>query len=98
MMPTTDPLAESRARAAAAGLAPGDMTWLDGLGWKDSAVPPVEGDGQLAEYRRRERALNAAVAHLSFAERGESPEGKLAAAIGAKIADWQDKSDDEGDR
>ena len=94
-MPNTDPLAESRARAAAAGLGPDDMAWLDGLRWSDSAVPPVAGEGQVADYRRRERALNAAVAHLTFAERGESPEGKLAAAIGAKIADWQDKADDE---
>lgn len=90
-------LAESRVRAAAAGLGADDMAWLDRLGWKDSAVPDVRSEVELADYRRRERALNAAVAHLSFAERGESPEGKLAAAIGAKVADWQDKGEgDEG--
>ena len=94
-MPITDTLAESRVRAAAAGLGPDDMTWLDGLRWSDSAVPPVASDGQLADYQRRERALNAAVAHLTFAERGDSPEGRLAASIGAKIADWQDKADDD---
>ncbi len=88
-------LAESRVRAAAAGLGPDDMAWLDGLGWRDSAVPEPRSEADLTDYRRRERALNAAVAHLSFAERAESAEGKLAAAIGARVADWQDKSDGE---
>ena len=96
-MQDTKALAESRARAAAAGLGPDDMSWLDRLGWSDAAVPSIGGDSQLAEYQRRERALNAAVAHLTFAERGESPEGRLAAAIGAKIADWRDQSEGDDD-
>ncbi|MDE2361531.1 MAG: hypothetical protein KGM42_02545 [Hyphomicrobiales bacterium] len=94
-MTQSDDLAESRVRAAGAGLTPDDMTWLDGLNWRDAAVPAVTGAAQLADYQRRERALNAAVAHLSFAERAESPEGKLAAAIGAKVADWKDKASGE---
>lgn len=94
----TDPkLAESRARAAAAGLPPDDMVWLDGLGWSDSAIPAVASDGQLADYQRRERALNAAVAHLTFPERADSPEGRLAAALGARIADWREKGDGDED-
>lgn len=95
-MPDPNALAESRVRAAAAGLGQDDIDWLDGLGWRDGGVPPVQSEGQEADYRRRERALNAAIAHLSFAERADSPEGRMAAAIGARIADWKDREDDEG--
>jgi len=38
--------------------------------------------------------LNAAVAHLTFPERAESPEGRLAAALGARAADWTDRDED----
>jgi hypothetical protein len=96
-MPDPDALAESRARALAAGLGPQDLAWLDGLGWKDSAVPEIKGEAVLADYQRREKALASAVAHLTFAERADSPEGKLAAALGAKIADWADKDDADAD-
>ena len=97
-MPTTKILAESRARAAAAGLGPEDMFWLDRIGWDDAAVPQVGGAAELADYRRREKALNAAVGHLTFAERAESPEGRLSAALGARAADWENRGeeDDEG--
>lgn len=88
-------LAEARARALAAGLGAADLAWLDGLGWKDSAIPAIRSEGDLAAYQRREKALVAAVAHLSFAERAESPEGKLAAALGAQIANWGER--DEAD-
>lgn len=88
-------LAEARARSLAAGAGPGDLAWADELRWSDAAVPPVGSEAQAEDYRRRERAFNAAVAHLSFAERGESPEGKLAAAIGAAIANWGDRDEDE---
>ena len=90
----SDPLAESRVRARAAGLTAADIAWLDGIGWSDAAVPDPKGEAEIAEYRRREKALAAAVAHLSFAERAESPEGKLAAALGARIADWKDRDED----
>lgn len=90
-------LAEARARTAAAGMGPQDMSWLDRLGWKDSAVPEIGGAENFADYRRREKLLNAAVAHLSFAERADSPEGRLAAAIGARLADWRDANDARDD-
>ncbi|MFO1115217.1 MAG: hypothetical protein U1E28_06005 [Beijerinckiaceae bacterium] len=96
-MPETAILAEARARSAAAGLGPQDMIWLDRLGWKDSAVPEIGNADHYADYRRREKLLNAAVAHLSFAERADSPEGRLAAAIGARIADWRDAADARDD-
>ncbi len=92
-------LAESRARVVAAGLGAADLIWLDGIRWDDAAVPAVESDGQLQDYRRREQALDAAIAHLTFAERGASVEGRLAAAIGARIADWRNGAvadDDDG--
>jgi hypothetical protein len=91
----TDPkiLAEIRARALISGISAADTAWLDALGWSDAAVPPVKNETDLADYQRREQKLNAAVAHLSFVERAESPEGKLAAALGAKIADWGDRKD-----
>lgn len=96
-MPPADTLAETRARSAAAGLGPEDMAWLDRLGWQNSAVPEIANAGHCAEYRRREKLLNAAVAHLSFAERADSPEGRLAAAIGARIADWRDANETADD-
>ena len=49
----------------------------------------------MADYQRREAVLNKAVAELSFAERGELIEGKLAAAIGAIVANAKDAQDGE---
>lgn len=85
-------MAEARARLAAAHARADDVAWLEALGWSDAAVPPVGDAGRLADYERRETVLNAAIAHLSFPERAESVEGRLAAAIGARIADWRDKA------
>ena len=93
-MPDVDRLAEARARALAAGLGASDFAWVDGLGWADSAVPAIRSEAELAAYQRRETILGAAVAHLSFAERAQSPEGKLAAALGARIADWGERDDE----
>ena len=62
------------------------------FGCDDARVPKPRA-GEIADYRRREAALNASVAALTFAERGESSEGRLAAAIGAKIADAQDEAE-----
>lgn len=84
---------EARARLLAAGATRDDLAWFEGLGWSDAGVPQVGGDAALADFRRREEKLNASVAHLSFAERAASPEGKLAAAIGARIADWNDRNE-----
>ncbi len=64
------------------------------FGGDDAAVPKPRPE-EIADYRRREAALNAIVAPLTFAERGKSPEGKLAAAIGAKVADALDPDEEE---
>lgn len=86
---------EARARLLAAGADQKDLDWFDSLGWNDAHTPPVASDADAATLKRREEKLNAAVAHLSFAERADSPEGKLAAAIGARIADWKDRNEDD---
>lgn len=95
----TDPtqLAQARARVSSRGMNAADIAWADAIGWSAAAVPPVGGAGEAADFERRERALNAAIAHLSFAERGASPEGKLAASIGAALAEWRDKKAGEGE-
>jgi hypothetical protein len=86
--------AQSRERLQRAGLTGADLAWIDSFGGNDAAVPKPRPD-EIADYRRREAALNASVAPLTFAERGESPEGKLAAAIGAKVADVLDPDEEE---
>ena len=86
--------AETRARLAAAGIGADDLRWLDSIGWSAAAVPPVKSEAAAEAYRRREAKLNAAVARLTYAERGESVEGKLAAALGARLADWREGDDD----
>jgi hypothetical protein len=75
------------------GLTADDLAWLDELGWNDAAVPPADASNA-ADYRRREVALNHAIQNLSFKERGESREGRMAAAIGARLADLRDPEDD----
>lgn len=94
-MSDPDAIAEARVRLLAAGAGKNDLAWFEGLGWSDARAPAVRNDADLADYRRREEKLNASVAHLSFAERAASPEGKLAAAIGARIADWSDRDDND---
>ena len=44
-----------------------------------------------------ESALNATIAQLSYTERGASLEGRLAAAIGARCADAQDRASGDVD-
>jgi hypothetical protein len=75
------------------GLTADDLAWLDALGWNDAAVPPANASNA-ADYRRREAALNHAIRNLAFTERGESREGRMAAAIGARLADLRDPEDD----
>ena len=94
-MSDPDAIAEARARLLAAGAGKNDLAWFEGLGWSDAHAPAVRNDADLADFRRREEKLNASVAHLSFAERAASPEGKLAAALGARIADWSDRDDND---
>lgn len=86
---------EARARLLAAGAGEGDLAYFDSLGWDDSQTMPVKTEADAADLKRREEMLNAAVAHLSFAERAASPEGKLAAALGARIADWSEGEEND---
>jgi hypothetical protein len=76
------------------GLTTGDLAWFESLNWDDAAVPPADPANE-ADYRRREAALNRALESLSFSEKGESREGKMAAALGAKLADLRDPEEDE---
>ncbi len=84
-----------RAKLAASGLAEADLGWLDRLGWDDSRIPPVTSDAERDAYVRRIAALEAAVSHLGFADRGASSEGRLAAALGARVADWREPDGSE---
>ncbi len=86
--------AQIRERLQLAGFSAADIAWFESFGGDASRVPAPNPD-DIAAYRRREAALNAAVAPLSFSERGELPEGRLAAAIGAQVANAQDKDEDE---
>ncbi|MDB5594898.1 MAG: hypothetical protein JWM36_1859 [Hyphomicrobiales bacterium] len=78
----------------AKGLTSSDIAWFDAIDWNPSSVPPAE-PVIIADYQRREQALNATVDGLSFAERGESQAGRLAAAIGARIADLTDPEEEK---
>lgn len=86
---------EAGAGPAAARLSPADESWFASLGWRDDAVPPIAGEADYQAYARREAALKAATAHLGFSERGASREGRLAAAIGARMADWREREEEE---
>ena len=88
--------AQMKQRLEMAGLTSADLAWLDSFGCDDKAVPPPRPE-EIDAYRRREAALNASIAPLTFFERGISQEGKLAAAIGARIADADDPDEDEDD-
>jgi hypothetical protein len=83
--------------AARAALTTADIAFFDALGWRDSNIPEITSAAQAADYARREAALHGAVANLSFSERGESLEGRLAAALGARLADYKDKRSGEDD-
>ena len=72
-----------------AGFSSGDLAWFESFGWDDAQVPPPRPD-EIADYQRREAALNASIKTLTFAERGESQAGRLAASIGARVADALD--------
>ncbi len=86
--------AQLRERLELAGLSTTDLAWFDSFGCDDARVPSPRPE-EVADYSRREAALNASVAALTYAERGESPEGRLAAAIGARVADVRDPDEDE---
>ncbi|MCI4677184.1 hypothetical protein K9U39_13050 [Rhodoblastus acidophilus] len=85
-----------RERLMMAGLTEADIAWFDAFNCDDARVPKPRAD-EIADYRRREAGLNASIAALTFSERGESGEGRLAAAIGARVADAQDEIDSEAE-
>lgn len=74
------------------GLSTGDIAWFDSFGCNDARVPVPRAD-EIADFRRREAVLNAGIAGLSYSERGESREGRLAAAIGARVADVLERAE-----
>lgn len=80
-----------------ADLSPADRAWLDSIGWSDAAVPPIADQVAAERYARIEAAIAKASAALSYAERGESLEGRLAAALGARLADWRERDEDKDD-
>ena len=86
--------AQLRERLELAGLSAADLAWFDSFGGDDARVPAPRPE-EVADYSRREAALNASIHALTFAERGDAPEGKLAAAIGARIADARDPDEDQ---
>ena len=88
--------AEIIARLSAAGLTAQDLAWFESFGWDDARVPAL-GPGDMPEFRRREAALNASVASLGYIEKGFSREGRLAAAIGARCADAEDRASGDDD-
>jgi hypothetical protein len=87
-------MSELRDHLAAAGAGADDLAWFDRIGWSDAQVPAARA-GDVADYRRREKLLNDSLAGLTFAERGTSQAGRLAAAIGARIADLRDADDED---
>jgi hypothetical protein len=72
-----------------------DQRWFRSIDWSDSRVPPVASEADATAYARREAALTKAIDGLTFAERGDSAEGRLAAAIGAALANWRERDEDE---
>lgn len=78
-----------------ASLSTEDQRWFRSIGWDDANVPPVRNEIEARDYERREKALNEATEGLTFAERGDSAEGRLAAAIGAALANWRERDEDD---
>ena len=72
-----------------------DAAWLRANGWNDAAVAPIASAADAARYGRIEAAIGKALKATSFAERAESAEGRLAAALGARLADWRERDETE---
>jgi hypothetical protein len=85
-----------KARLASSGLTREDLAWFDSLQWRDANVPPPASD-EVDQYQRREAALNADIVKLGVLEKGMTLQGKLAAAIGARLADLRDQLAGEDD-
>jgi hypothetical protein len=88
------PTSETRERLIMSGASAEDLAFLDHIGWNPAAVPPI-GGASIARYSHIERALNRSIASLTVAGRGDSLEGRLAASIGARIADAREAGEDE---
>ncbi|MBL8589031.1 MAG: hypothetical protein JNK46_10930 [Methylobacteriaceae bacterium] len=72
-----------------------DQRWFRAIGWDDARVAPIRSEAEAVAYARREAALNAAIAALTPPERGDSAEGRLAAALGAALANWRERDEEE---
>lgn len=76
-----------------ADLSPADAAWLRAQGWNDADVPAIASASDAERYARIEAAIGKAMKGTSFAERGESAEGRMAAALGAHLANWRERDD-----
>ena len=81
-----------RDRLVASGAPEADIAWFDQIGWDPARVPPLREQDVMA-YRHRIDLLTGLVDSLTFAERGNSDAGRMAAAIGARVADYEDEQD-----
>jgi hypothetical protein len=79
-----------------AGMQDDDLAWLDAHSWSASKIPAPTAT-ELSDYKRRELLLNKSISDLGIVERGASIQGKLAAAIGAHLANLRDPADEEGE-
>ncbi len=78
------------------GLTSDDLAWFDSIDWRDSNVPPPA-PGQVEQYKRCEAALNADIASLGMLEKASTLQSRLAAAIGARLADAREGDAGEED-
>ncbi len=85
-----------KTRLTKLGLTEDDLSWFDKLEWSDANVP-APAPHEVDAYGRREAALNADVAKLGQLEKGATLQGRLAAAIGAQLADLKDQLAGEED-
>lgn len=76
------------------GAAQADIDWFERIGWDDARVPPATPEN-MADYERREALLNETLRAETFAERGASLAGRLAGALGARLADLRDEQEGE---
>ncbi|MGL5734157.1 MAG: hypothetical protein ACRCYS_04745 [Beijerinckiaceae bacterium] len=83
--------ASMRSKLEAAGVPLADVRWLERFGFRDDAMPAVADATEAEAYRKRIASLTASVAALTFPERAASPQSRLAAALGARLADWEDQ-------
>ena len=86
---------EIRAALKQHGMTNADLAWLDAIGWSDAAVAPIASEQEAKDYARREAALNGSIAQLLAADRMGRVESKLAAAIGARVADWRERDEED---